>query len=72
MYELLDQLRLMVPGIHDEFPKIRAFLDAFEALPAIKAYMASDKFLKRPINNKSASFKWGIFSETACYFNCYV
>ena len=58
MYELLDQHRLMIPGVLDPYPKLKAFMDAFEALPKIKAYMASAKFMKRPVNNKSASFKW--------------
>ncbi|PVD24751.1 hypothetical protein C0Q70_15236 [Pomacea canaliculata] len=44
MYELLDQHRIMVPGILDEFPKITAFMKAFEELPAIKKYMSSPKF----------------------------
>ena len=57
MYELLDQHRLMIPGVLDPYPKLKAFVDAFEALPKIKAYMASAKFMKRPVNNKSASFK---------------
>ena len=36
---------------------MQAFLAHFEALPAIKAYMSSDEFLKWPVNNKIAS--WG-------------
>ena len=58
MYELLDQHRLMIPGVLGAYPKLTAFMDAFEALPKIKEYMASDKFMKRPINNKVAAFKW--------------
>ena len=57
MYELLDQHRLMIPGVLGAYPKLTAFMDAFEALPKIKEYMASDKFMKRPINNKVAAFK---------------
>ena len=57
MYELLDQHRLMIPGVLDPYPKLKAFMDAFEALPKIKAYMASAKFMKRPINGKQAFFK---------------
>ncbi|XP_046575277.1 glutathione S-transferase Mu 3-like [Haliotis rubra] len=57
MYELLDQTRIMKPGSLDKFPKLLAFLTRFEALPKIKAYLSSDKCIKRPINNKSASFK---------------
>ena len=36
---------------------LQAFLTRFEALPAIKAYMSSDEFMRWPINNKIA--KWG-------------
>ena len=57
MYELLDQHRLMIPGVLGAYPKLTAFMGAFEALPKIKEYMASDKFMKRPINNKVAVFK---------------
>ncbi|XP_067683085.1 glutathione S-transferase Mu 5-like [Haliotis asinina] len=57
IYELLDQTRIMQPGSLDKFPKLLAFLSRFEAIPSIKKYMSSDKFIKRPINNKSASFK---------------
>ena len=57
MYELLDQHRLMIPGVLDAYPKLTAFMNAFEALPKIKEYMASDKFMKRPVNNKIAKFK---------------
>jgi glutathione S-transferase len=57
MYELLDQHRIMIPGCLDPYPKLTAFMANFEALPKIKAYMASDKFMKRPLNNKSAAFK---------------
>nr|ABS32298.1 glutathione S-transferase class mu [Cyphoma gibbosum] len=57
MYELLDQHRLMIKDVLVPYPNITKFMAAFEALPAIKAYMASDKFMKRPINNKIASFK---------------
>jgi len=57
MYELLDQHRLMIPGILDAYPKICDFMTRFEALPKIKAYMASPQFMARPVNNKVAKFK---------------
>ena len=38
------------------FPKLIAYMDRFEKLPAIESYMKSDRFLKRPINNKTAKF----------------
>lgn len=57
MYELLDQHKIMKPGFLDNYPKLSAFCGRFEALPAIKKYMSSNKFMKRPINNKVAAFK---------------
>lgn len=57
MYELLDQHRLMKPGILNDYPNLTKFVERFENLPQIKAYMASDKFMARPVNNKFALFK---------------
>ncbi len=55
-YELLDQHRLMAPEVLSKHSKLTAFLSRFEALPEIKAYMESDRFMKSPINNKMAKF----------------
>ncbi|KAJ8301666.1 hypothetical protein KUTeg_020653 [Tegillarca granosa] len=57
IYELLDQHRIMDPTCLENFKKLQAFLDRFEELPKIKAYLNSDKCIKRPINNKIAAFK---------------
>ncbi|KAL8611775.1 hypothetical protein ACOMHN_009457 [Nucella lapillus] len=57
MYELLDQHMLMIPGSLDPYPNLKAFHKRFEELPAISKYMKSPKFIKRPVNNKSAKFK---------------
>ena len=57
IYELLDQHRLMKEDSLQDFPKLLAFLKRLEELPNIKKYMASDKFLRRPVNNKMAGFK---------------
>ncbi|KAK3103164.1 hypothetical protein FSP39_016938 [Pinctada imbricata] len=51
MYEFLDQLKMMKPGVLDDYPKLQALTERFEDLPRIKAYMASDRFQKRPVNN---------------------
>uniref|UniRef100_A0A4W4FVV9 glutathione transferase n=1 Tax=Electrophorus electricus TaxID=8005 RepID=A0A4W4FVV9_ELEEL len=57
MYELLDQHRMFEPKCLDNFKNIRDFLDRFEALEKIAAYMKSSRFMKTPVNNKMA--KWG-------------
>ncbi|XP_072306213.1 glutathione S-transferase mu, tandem duplicate 1 [Eucyclogobius newberryi] len=57
MYELLDQHRMFHPSCLSDFKNLKAFLDRFEALDKVKAYMKSDRFIKTPVNNKMA--KWG-------------
>ncbi|CAE1296455.1 GST [Acanthosepion pharaonis] len=57
MYELLDQHKLFDAKLLSSKPKLTAFLDRFEALPQIKAYMATPCFMARPVNNKSANWK---------------
>ncbi|KAG5837793.1 hypothetical protein ANANG_G00216760 [Anguilla anguilla] len=57
MYELLDQHRMFEPKCLDDFKNLKEFLDRFEGLEKIAAYMKSKKFIKTPVNNKMA--KWG-------------
>ncbi|XP_054905674.1 glutathione S-transferase Mu 4-like [Poeciliopsis prolifica] len=57
MYELLDQHRMFHPSCLDDFKNLKDFLDRFEALEKIAAYMKSSRFIKTPVNNKMA--KWG-------------
>ncbi|XP_005093728.1 glutathione S-transferase Mu 5 [Aplysia californica] len=57
IYELLDQHRLMRPESLKGYSNLLAFLDRFEALPQIKAFLQSDKCIKRPVNNKCANWK---------------
>eukprot|EP00475_Leptophrys_vorax_P036699 TRINITY_DN6245_c0_g1_i1.p1 TRINITY_DN6245_c0_g1~~TRINITY_DN6245_c0_g1_i1.p1 ORF type:complete len:233 (+),score=62.13 TRINITY_DN6245_c0_g1_i1:6-704(+) len=57
LYELLDQSRLFSPGTVEHNANLKTFLDKFEALPAIKRYMESPDFIKRPVNAKTASWK---------------
>ncbi|KAG5282155.1 hypothetical protein AALO_G00052820 [Alosa alosa] len=57
MYELLDQHRMFEPKSLDEFKNLKEFLDHFEGLEKIAAYMKSSRFIKTPVNNKMA--KWG-------------
>mmetsp|Transcript_61066 Transcript_61066/g.108691 ORF Transcript_61066/g.108691 Transcript_61066/m.108691 type:complete len:248 (-) Transcript_61066:38-781(-) len=39
------------------FPKVLAFIDRVEALPAMKNYLSSAAFMERPLNNEHAQFK---------------
>nr|XP_020473748.1 glutathione S-transferase Mu 3-like [Monopterus albus] len=57
LYELLDQHRMFHPVCLDNFKNLQDFLDRFEALEKISAYMNSSRFMKTPVNNKMA--KWG-------------
>ncbi|KAL4645892.1 glutathione S-transferase Mu 3-like [Arapaima gigas] len=57
IYELLDQNRMFEPTCLDTFKNLKDFLDRFEGLEKIAAYMKSDRFKKTPVNSKMA--KWG-------------
>jgi len=56
MYETLDVHRLLQKNCLVSFKNLTNFLARIEALPAIKKYMSSDKFMSHPINGKPA--KW--------------
>jgi glutathione S-transferase len=55
-YEVLYTLSTMEPSLLDGCDNLQAFVRRFEALPAIKQYMQSDKYLARPFNSKMALF----------------
>jgi len=55
-YELVDQLNTLDPATLSGCDRLLQFHRRFQALPAIKQYMESDRFLSRPFNNKMASF----------------
>ncbi|XP_078500909.1 glutathione S-transferase Mu 2-like [Lissotriton helveticus] len=57
MYDVLDQNRMLDPTCLDSFSNLKSFLQQFEALEKIDAYMKSSRFMKTPINNRMA--KWG-------------
>ncbi|MBN3304657.1 GSTM3 transferase, partial [Amia calva] len=61
MYELLDQHRMFEPKCLDDTQNLKKFLDRFEGLEKIAAYMKSERFIKTPVNNKMA--KWGFKKE---------
>jgi len=56
MYELLVQHAMLAPEQIKARQNLSAFIERFEALPKIKAYMTSDRYRKAPINNKMAAF----------------
>jgi len=57
MYEVMSICREMNPEALAGAPKIQEHLTRFEALPAIAAYLKSDRYFAHPINNGMASFK---------------
>ncbi|THD18760.1 Glutathione S-transferase mu class [Fasciola hepatica] len=59
LYETLDSIRYLAPHCLDEFPKLKEFKSRIEALPKIKAYMESKRFIKWPLNGWAASFGAG-------------
>ncbi|XP_048353091.1 glutathione S-transferase 2-like [Sphaerodactylus townsendi] len=48
-YDILDQQRMFEPKCLDQFKNLKDFLDRFEALENISAYMKSHRFMKTPI-----------------------
>jgi len=56
-YECLDAHCTLWEHLLDDYPCIKAFMSAVEKLPHISEYLKSDKNIKRPINNPSASYK---------------
>nr|XP_060629231.1 glutathione S-transferase Mu 1-like isoform X1 [Anolis sagrei ordinatus] len=56
-YDVLDVQRTFEPKCLDQFRNLKDFLDRFEALEKISAYMKSDRFLRTPIFWRIA--KWG-------------
>ena len=56
-YEMVDQHMLMKPDHLNKYANIMAFHKRFEDIPQIKAFMESDKYMKRPCNNKWAAWK---------------
>jgi len=57
LYEFLDQTRIFSPSALDDFANLREFVERFENLPKIAAYLKSDKYLKWPLNGAMA--QWG-------------
>jgi len=51
IYEMIAQTSMMVPGSLDSKPKLKEFMEQFEALPAIAEYRKWEHYIDRPINN---------------------
>jgi glutathione S-transferase len=60
-YEEFDKCRIIAPEACADWatalPALDAFMKRFEALPTIAAYLSSDRFMARPLNNPHAEFK---------------
>lgn len=48
-YDILDQQRILLPGIMDGFPELQAFLERFECLQTMKSYFESERCRKFPL-----------------------
>uniref|UniRef100_A0A3P9IUP1 glutathione transferase n=1 Tax=Oryzias latipes TaxID=8090 RepID=A0A3P9IUP1_ORYLA len=57
MYDVLDQNRIFLPTCLDAFKNLKDFLDRFESLERISAFMKSGRYIRTPIHNRMA--KWG-------------
>ncbi|XP_068121640.1 glutathione S-transferase Mu 5-like [Hyperolius riggenbachi] len=57
LYDTLDELKMLEPTCLQNFPNLQAFLDRFEAFPAIAAYLKAPRCMRTPVNNRMAS--WG-------------
>ncbi|XP_062396420.1 glutathione S-transferase Mu 1-like [Sardina pilchardus] len=57
MYEVLDEHRVFEPKCLDKFKNLQHFLDHFEGLEKIAAYMKSSRYMKTPFFSPDA--KWG-------------
>src|SRR3989338_6102103 len=53
-YEMLKQNSLFSPATLLPFPSLGAYLLRFEAIPAVAAYLSSDRHVQHPINNSMA------------------
>jgi len=57
-FETLQVAFAMFPDLKEKFPKVMAFVDRFAALPKIKAYIESEKFIKYPFFYFTTTANW--------------
>ena len=55
--EILSHIQLFSPESLKKSPKVKNYLETFEALDKIATYKTSEKFQKYPVNGSSAH--WG-------------
>jgi len=55
-YEMFHQHKSLEPKCLEPHNNLEQFTKRIEALPAISAYMRSDKYMRRPFNGKIAGF----------------
>ena len=58
---ILSHIQLFSPGSLEKTPRVKNYLESFDALDKIAAYRKSDKFRKFPVNASIAY--WGGQSE---------
>ncbi|KAF0304412.1 Glutathione S-transferase class-mu isozyme 1 [Amphibalanus amphitrite] len=56
LYDVLSNWLELEKDLLDELPNLQQFRARFEALPAIKAYMQSERFIKWPLSGPDAFF----------------
>ncbi|KAK7079754.1 Glutathione S-transferase Mu 3 [Halocaridina rubra] len=54
LYEIFDIHRVIESSCLESFPNLKDFMKRFEALPNIKKYMSSSRFLAAPLNGPTA------------------
>lgn len=55
LYEALDHVRKLIPGILDNCPHLSKVMDQFERLPFIQDYLRSDRFKPYPLWSERSS-----------------
>jgi glutathione S-transferase len=56
-YETLDWMRQFSPKCLDKWPNLKQYLERFESLPAIAAYISSNEFTSWPVLGPRS--RWG-------------
>ncbi|XP_035208100.1 glutathione S-transferase Mu 1-like [Stegodyphus dumicola] len=55
-YDTFDFYRLLIPGVYDDFPTLKSYLDRIEALPELQEYFQSSTYKRWPIFRPVAYF----------------